>query len=176
MNRFDEAAKRLNQIDWEKVGSVEEPWNMALVKEYIRRASVLIKTYSLKTPYPFFNAANILGFDMELELSEICPSLAKVNNSLITAMCVSYLEWAVLADRGEAHASQFSDLYEPIIKLFEKGGKVNRRHGEILAGGQAFPLANADYMSKQDPIDITDEGLENYNRVAIEIIMKKKNL
>ncbi|MGG0883432.1 hypothetical protein [Brevibacillus parabrevis] len=175
MNKYDEALRRLNQIDWEKVGSVEEPWNMALVKEYIRRASVLIKTYSLKTPYPFFNAANALGFDMELDLDKVCPSLTKVDNSLITAMCVSYLEWAILADKEEKHASQFADLYEPIIKLFEKGGKVNRRHGEILAGGQAFPLANADYMSKQEAIDITDEGLENYNRIVKEIIMQKKD-
>ncbi|MGZ0042434.1 hypothetical protein [Paenibacillus ottowii] len=48
---------------------------------------------------------------------------------------------------------KFYDLYEPLILLIERGGTIRRQHGDIIAGGYAFPLANADYMAKQAPIE-----------------------
>jgi len=163
LNYFQNAVNHLNEIKWEQVGSVKEPWNMALIKEYIRRVSVFVTTNSLKTPYPFLNAAKAIGRDIQLDIYECCPNLKIIDNSLIIAMCTSYIQWAVLIDNKDDCATKFPDIYEPLIKLYEKSGSVNYRNGEILAGGYAFPLATPIYMAKHDPIDITEEGLNNYS-------------
>lgn len=157
---FNKGVKRLNEIDWGLMGGGGTPSHMALVKEYVRRASLLITTYSLKTPYPFFNAAKAFGLNEEIDILEHCPHLKSVNNSFVKGICRAYLEWANLADTGEYAANQFCDLYDPLIKLFERGGTIKRDHGDIIAGGYALPLSNADYMSKQTPIDTSEEGLE----------------
>ncbi|PAF29618.1 hypothetical protein [Paenibacillus sp. 7516] len=159
MNRFSEALERINNIDWSISGSVDVPSNMALIQEYIRRAALLITSYDLKSPYPFFKASHVIGHDVDLDLTEKCPELAKLTNSFMKGTCEAYLEWVFLIDSGNEIALKFNDLYKPLIRLIERGGTVRRRHGDIIAGGYVFPLANADYMSKQKPINISDEGL-----------------
>ncbi|MGG4202818.1 hypothetical protein ABEW60_00550 [Paenibacillus jamilae] len=160
--RFNEGIKRINNINWGLSGSVDVPSNMALIQEYIRRAALFIKTYDLKTPYPFFKAANALGFEDDLGILVLCPHLKDLKNAFMRVTCEAYLEWLYLVDNGNEPAIKFHDLYEPLILLIERGGTIRRHHGDIIAGGYAFPLANADYMSKQAPIDISDEGLKTW--------------
>lgn len=160
MNPFSKGIERINNIDWNISGTVDEPSNMALIQEYIRRAAVLITLYDLETPYPFFKVSHAIGFDSDLGISEKCLELAELKNTFMKGTCEAYLEWLNLQDTENEIALKFHDLYEPLILLNERGGTLRRRHGEIIAGGYAFPLANADYMSKQAPIDISDEGLQ----------------
>jgi len=162
LNRYNEGIKRINNIKWDKSGSIDVPSNMALVQEYIRRAAVFIKTYDLKTPYPFFKASNALGFDNDLGIDELCPPLKELKNAFMKGTCEAYLEWLNLVFIGIEPAKKFHDLYEPLILLIERGGTIRRHHGEIITGGYSFPLANAEYMSKQAPIDISDRGLEKW--------------
>ncbi|TQR38692.1 hypothetical protein [Brevibacillus brevis] len=76
--------------------------------------------------------------------------------------CEAYLEWLYLMDSGNDAAEKFHDVYEPLILLIERGGTIRRQHGDIIADRHAFPLANADYMAKQEAIDISDEGLKKW--------------
>ncbi|MGW7159817.1 hypothetical protein [Paenibacillus taichungensis] len=154
MSYFSKGIERINNIDWNLSGTVDEPSHMALIQEYIRRAAVLITLYDLETPYPFFKASHAIGIDSDLGISEKCPELAGLKNTFMKGTCEAYLEWLNLQDTGNEIALEFHDLYEPLILLIERGGSLRRRHGDIIAGGYAFPLANADYMSKRAPIDM----------------------
>ncbi|MEK4663637.1 hypothetical protein [Paenibacillus sp. SAF-068] len=163
MNQLYKGIERINSINWSTSGGTDEPSNMALLQEYIRRAAILTTTYHLKTSYPFFNASRAFGYDVDLDITEKCPQLKELKNGFLKGMCEAYLEWLLLFDSGNEIALEFHDLYEPLILLIERGGTIRRKHGEIITGGYAFPLANAEYMSKQAPIDISDEGLEAWS-------------
>lgn len=158
------AVRRVSNIEWDKVGKEEKISNMALIKEYLRRAAVLIKTNSLNVRYPFFDATEALGKEQWVDLVKMCPQLEKINNAFIKRICECYIKWAILVDEKEAIAVQFSDLYEPLIMIFERGGTVGVHHGDIVTGGGALPLPNIDYMFKQEPIDISDYGLDVWEK------------
>lgn len=164
MSYLSDGFKRVNNIDWSKSGSKDEPSNMALIQEYIRRAAILIRSCDLQSSYPFFNAARALGYDADPSIVENSPKLKELTNSFMKGTCEAYLEWLKLMDCGNETALKFDDLYEPLMLLIERGGTIRRRHGEIITGGYAFPLANAEYMSKQAPIDISDEGLKAWSQ------------
>lgn len=158
------AIKRVSNIQWEKVGYIERVSNMALVKEYLRRVALLIKTHSLNVRYPFFDASEAIGKTQHLDLIKICPQLGTVTNTFIKRICECYLKWAILVDEKEPVAVQFSNLYEPLIMIFERGGTVGRHHGDIIAAFGVLPVPNIDCMSKQDPIDISEKGLEEWEK------------
>jgi hypothetical protein len=162
MNRLVTGIERIGRIDWSVSTQVDDPSNMALVQEYIRRAALLITTYHLETSYPFFNAARAIGHHSTLDVMDQCPRLGELTNSFMKGTCVAYLEWLSLVESGNEKAIKFHDLYEPLILLIERGGRISLLHGEIRTGGYVFPLANAEYMSKQAPIDISDEGLRGW--------------
>ena len=162
MNLLVIGIERIERIDWNVSARVDDPSNMALVQEYIRRAALLITTYHLETSYPFFNAARALGHHSTLDVMDQCPRLGELTNSFMKGTCVAYLEWLSLVESGNEEAIKFHDLYEPLILLIERGGTINMRHGEIRTGGYAFSLANAEYMAKQPPLDISDEGLREW--------------
>lgn len=159
MNLLVIGIERIERIDWNVSSRVDDPSNMALVQEYIRRAALLITTYHLETSYPFFNAARALGHHSTLDVMDQCPRLGELTNSFMKGTCVAYLEWLSLVESGNEEAIKFRDLYEPLILLIERGGRISMRHGEIRTGRYVFPVANTEYMSKQAPIDLSDEGL-----------------
>ncbi|WP_338541152.1 hypothetical protein [Paenibacillus tundrae] len=159
MNTFSKGIARINNMNWSKSASVDDPSHMALLQEYIRRAALLITFYELNTSYPFFKASQALGYEPNACIAEKCPALGELKNNFIKGTCEAYLEWLLLIDSGNEVAVKFHDLYERIILLIEKGGTMRRQHGEIITGGYAFPLATAEYMSNQEPIDISDAGL-----------------
>lgn len=159
MNELVTGIERITGIDWSASARVDDPSNMALVQEYIRRAALLITTYHLETSYPFFNAVRALGHHSTLDVMDQCPRLGELTKNFIKGTCEAYLEWLSLIDSGDDRALKFHDLYEALMLLIERDGTISMRHGEIRTGGHVFPLANAEYMSKQAPIDISDERL-----------------
>lgn len=51
-----------------------------------------------------------------------CPILEDINNLYIKAICYYHLEICSLVDEGVEEANEYRDLYEPMIKLLERGG------------------------------------------------------
>lgn len=137
---------------------------MAHFKGTVRRGRTITRGFDkrLETSYPFFNASRALGYYPAIDVVELCPQLRELKNSFVRGTCEAYLEWLSLVESGDETALKFHDLYEPLILLFERGGAIRRRHGEIITGGYVFPVATAEYMSKWAPMDISDEGLRKW--------------
>jgi hypothetical protein len=85
------------------------------------------------------------------------------------------LEWAYLIDQELPIAIQFQDLYDPIIKLFERGGRIQYHHHELICGRYAWPRNPLHYPRIFEPKDIRDEVLDRidipFSRVLINQIL-----
>ncbi|OKP83238.1 hypothetical protein A3842_09610 [Paenibacillus sp. P3E] len=51
------------------------------------------------------------------------------------------------------------DLFEPAIKLYERGGFFYRREGYIYINGSSIIIADVAW-DEQEPLDISDETLD----------------
>lgn len=61
-------------------------------------------------------------------------------------------------------AVQFQELYSPIIKLFERGGKIQYDKGLLIIGGLALSrFVSSDY-SLSEPEDIRDSYLDEIDK------------
>ena len=183
---FNHALKRINAIDWDKIGISVKASNGMLVREYLRRATLFIHSLSLKSNYPFFSAAEAIGKKPQINIIKSCSVLEILDNKLLRGWCECYLEWAALADEGELTALENQDLYEPLIKLFERGsGKFNIHHGELIIDNAAFPLQETyksllnflfsscfieSGLAKATPVCITLRRLDFPTNVSVQTI------
>lgn len=144
MNKnYYNALERLSKIAWEGDEKIVKNSYSALIMEYLRRISLLITRNSIEvtTGYPFNNVARELGAKQIINLIEICPYLESIKNTYTAIICENYIEWMTLVDIGHPIALEFCDLYEPLIKLFERGGiYIGKRSGYINIGTSSMPI------------------------------------
>lgn len=157
---FDKEVKRLSEINWQNIRDDSKISNLILVKEYLRRAALFIRTCSINARLPYIDAAKSYGKNLEIDLAKTCPQLDNISNTFFKQTCICCLKWAILADEGEPIAIQFHDLYEPLIKLFERGGLFRLHNGEIFVGNSSFGIPIKDYLIQQEPYDISDNALD----------------
>jgi len=133
--QYNYARERLNNINWDMVGTKESNSNILLLVEYYRRVAKFYDDLKIKkiiTPV-FFPMAKILELESNIkrtsvDIYEVCQSLKHVQRESVRYICENYMELAILVDDGIEIAIKYKDIYEPIIKLFEKGGCYRRSH------------------------------------------------
>lgn len=154
------AVNRLSSIGFENVGDKLQESHHVLIREYFRRVNAFLDTESIPVDkYPIFSIAKVLGKTVDVNVFNLCPKLDEINNLYIKAICYCYLEISKLADEGVSEAIEYIDLYEPMIKLLERGGSFSIRQGEMIVGTSSYPLK---YWRDLDiPItDISDAALD----------------
>lgn len=181
---FEEARKRIRNINWEYEDDFR-PSHPTLVAEFIRRGNVFLDYiyYNPDNRRAVFSAAQKLGINLPIDIEETCTELNQIKLATTQAICTFYLEWAYLADQGESIAIQFQDLYDPIIKLYQKGGTIFYRHGQLWCGGNAWGR-NSAWMLREGcpPFDIRDEALAEEDKeyylkeITNEVKKYSKNL
>ncbi|MEC0235048.1 hypothetical protein P4H71_11985 [Paenibacillus kribbensis] len=84
-------------------------------------------------------------------------------NLLCKTICLRYLEWVSLVEEGKIISGEYQDIFEPLIKYFERGGTLRLDQGIYLDYGfGAFPIDNwRERYSKLHAIDISDDNLDN---------------
>lgn len=84
----------------------------------------------------------IFGFreddNTAMEKKDFKKSLIKCGWTIIK-LCECYLEWSYLVDVKNEIAIKYNNLYEPIIKLFERGGKISYHKNELICGKIGWP-------------------------------------
>lgn len=152
------AIERLSSISFEDTeDSSLESSSHVLIKEYLRRVNQLLKEMDASiNQYPLLSFAKILGKAIDEEVYRACSKLDTLGNSYVKVICYCYLEVSELADQGVDEAIQYIDLYEPMIKFFERGGSFIIRQGEMVVGSSAYPLKYWRHLniSVQDISDI----------------------
>ncbi|WP_027088401.1 hypothetical protein [Cohnella panacarvi] len=159
---LNNAVKRISSIRFENVGDKVRQSHHVLISEYFRRVNAFLDAFGAHTDkYPIFSIAKVLEKNVDTNIYDLCPNLHEINHVYVKAICYGYLEIYALADEGVSEAIEFIDLYEPMIKLFERGGSFGIRQGELLVGRSSYPLKY--WRELHIPLhDISDSAL---NRV-----------
>lgn len=156
MGALDQAIKRISRIDWSSLGEKETMSQSYLCREYLRRATKFLKEYPGTCVPPFIMISNSISEPQEnIDMLDI---LKKINNSYHRALVMSYLELCALIDEKNPIAINNKDLFEPAIKLYERGGFFYRREGFVYINGSSFIIADVAW-DEQEPLDISDEML-----------------
>lgn len=162
-NRLDDAINNILSIDWNNISYKDKNSYIMLAKEYLRRAAVFKCSLSLDCSFPFFNAANAIEKKAEVTIAKNYNELKNIERQFFRMLCEAYLEWAALQDEEEPIAVQFHDLYEPLFKIFKRGGSVGLHHGEFVVGKWGIQFRNYSKIAGWEPIDISDESLDKYD-------------
>lgn len=165
MGYLNQAIKRISLIDWSSLGEKETVSQNYLCREYLRRAAKFLKDYPGTCVPPFIMISNSITEPKEnMEAIEV---INNISNSYHRALVTSYLELCALIDEKNPIAIDNKDLFEPAIKLYERGGFFYRREGYIYINGSSFIIADATW-DKQDPLDISDEVLDAMDHGFVE--------
>jgi hypothetical protein len=163
-NLLNIAVKRLSTIQFENTADKIQESHHVLIREYFRRINVFLDTLGINVDkYPIFSITKVLEKALDDNIFSICPNVNEVNNLYVKAICFSYLEISELADEGVSEAIDYIDLYEPMIKFFERGGIFSIRQGEMIVGSSSYPLKY--WRNLSIPInDISDASLDKVDK------------
>lgn len=164
--RYSKALHYVDRIDLDKSDNTPRKSNGILGREYLRRAALFLQYISTDHKYPFFRAADVLNRENVVDFSKACPRLLMLQSRDPKSMCKYYIEWAALADEGVPLAVQFADMYEPAIKLIERGVRLWLHHQFLEIGtGNSIDLSNGIRIyASESPIDISDSTLNGYDQ------------
>ncbi|MFC9710483.1 hypothetical protein ACFTRD_20260 [Paenibacillus sp. NPDC056933] len=161
---FSSAVQKINEIDW-NTGEKPKESHSALLAEYLRRIAVFTSSY-ISNQSPLGSPVRVLNIennDLLLEIDRVVDeSLPDINNPIHYKICRNYLETAYVVEKGLSEVLKVANIYEPIIKFFERGGKLRFDSDRALScGSAAFVLENwIDFHSSRLETDISDSNLE----------------
>lgn len=157
---LDRAIKRLSAISFQSKTISPQSSHHILISEYLRRVNAFLDKLSVfPDRYPLFSFAKMLGREIDADVYNACPKLNTLQNTYMKAICYSFLEVSELTGRGIEEAIQYADLYEPMLKFFERGGSFTIRKGELVVGDAAYPLMY--WRTRVIPVqDIRDNSLD----------------
>lgn len=143
----EKTIERLNNINWNNIGQNGQEKDMELGVEFIRRMSAFCKDNNINPNIPFMT--DLTSFLVDYTISD--EILNKCNNdvknilehpSLSTSIINYYLKASVLSDQDIKYIDCMN-VYEPMIRLFEKGGDfVYRERGMSFINSGLIPLTN----------------------------------
>ncbi|WP_438496261.1 hypothetical protein [Paenibacillus sp. IHBB 3054] len=166
MNKvFEEAKCIIRNIDWSHI-EFKRPSYVVLLSKHLRRSS-LFYDYFHKDSMRIIVFSAMELIDMQLPkniLDECTESLQNVKGIFVREVCIQYLEWAYLIGEGVPIAVQFRELYLPIIKLFERGGRIQYDKGLLIIGGLTCSRFVSLESSLFESEDISDSYLDEIDK------------
>lgn len=176
MSYYELAVERIKNIDanqyigisnirYEEVRSRGEyEADARLIAEYYRRVGVYLQFISKEVTSIYVGMDLLLGYKMADnewdELLVTAPNYKKIDFYLMKLLSMHYLRWCSLLDSGNNIALQFPDIYEPMMKLFERGGgRISTHHHELVGGFGAFSRSIDSKRGDKNPIDISGKAL-----------------
>lgn len=160
IGNFEKAKKRVRNINWE-IKNYDKPSHAVLVTEFIRRGNIFLDSNSIgDNRRAIFNAVEIIQFDVPSHIKENYIEQDNVNiDWVVEYLCTYYIDWAYAVEQEIPIALKFHDLYDPIIKLFERGGRIGYHHNELICGTRGWPRNSGAITRDLLPQDISDETL-----------------
>lgn len=174
---FNEALLRLQRIDVEPYivnlhkryhefrTDAEYEADAQLIAEYYRRVGVLLQELSIEGVGIWGGMAQVAKRDNSQlldyeQLPSLCPNLGRVELLLIKLISFHYLNWCILLDNDDPVATRHKDIYEPMIRLFERGGgMISTHHHELVGGFGAFSRSILASRGDMREFDISDAAL-----------------
>jgi hypothetical protein len=161
--------RRLLRIDWQP-DDTRLRSHAALVREYLRRAALWAKALGCTEHWPFADFALYFAPNRRAPLElveELKRDLAtKPLNAVMRETCEYALHWAALQDDvNGTPAEEYSlpDPYEPLLRLYERGGHFHTEHGFVYILHVGVPAAVKGWQFYDRPasiVELNDEALD----------------
>ncbi|MBD3922415.1 hypothetical protein H8B09_26925 [Paenibacillus sp. PR3] len=141
---LEKALQRINGINWDVVGSNLSQSETHLGYEFLRRLAHFFKEQSQKPVPPLYaNIAKLLGDEEEVVISDYCNEKAIEfldENKYVGKVFGYYLQLAKYTDKNP-DAQIYLDVYDPLIRIIERGGLFILKHLELdIVNVANFPL------------------------------------
>jgi hypothetical protein len=156
---LSEAIVRINSVNWELAGSSASEAEADLACEFLRRLAHFFKDEGIRPIKPMVaDIAKLLGDAEEVNISEHCNSeVVKFlgENIYIKNIIEYYLHLVKYAEK-HPYTYKYLSVYDPLIKIFERGGMfVLRINALDIVNGAHIPL-NGWYENfvTMNPVDI----------------------
>ncbi|HEX2202281.1 MAG TPA: hypothetical protein VHG91_03230, partial [Longimicrobium sp.] len=80
-------------------------------------------------------------------------------NRVMRDACERHLAWAALEDAGITADDDLPPPYEPLVRLFERGGAFHTEHGWAYVGHRGVPtrVKGWEHYHRPDPITALDD-------------------
>ncbi|MFG2619058.1 hypothetical protein ACGFXC_15755 [Streptomyces sp. NPDC048507] len=132
-----------------------------LFREYMRRAAVWAQAYAAEGAWPFFDVTSYvdpafrLAPDAEAGLAEL---LVRLPNVEVKNTCSGAVRLAELRGQNPDAFSGLPDLYEPLVRFYERGGEFARDDAGFLdlTGMRFRPGPLAVYLTTV-PVTLLDD-------------------
>ena len=142
----EKTIERLNNIDWKNIGENGHAKDMELGVEFLRKMAAFCNKNNI-TPslYPFVTDLSSFFEDCDIDdavLNQCNNDLRNVieNPTFSTAIVNYYIKASILSDKSSQYAACMN-VYDPIIRLYEKGGNfVHRERGMSFINSGLIPL------------------------------------
>lgn len=131
---FEQAIARINNIDWDRVGTIVSKKDGDLGIEFLERLADFYSETALK-PYPplVSDIAMLMGAHNEENFEPYYTEKTKkfLNITLYQNKIIEYyLKLAQLAD-DVPETGKYIHVYEPLINIFERGGSYKLRARDL---------------------------------------------
>lgn len=190
MSYYELAAKRIRNIDphlykgmsqksYKEVRSRGQyEADAILIAEYYRRVGVFLQHLSKGGTGIYVGMDMLIGYRIPDDAWDNFvvdfPNFTDIDLMLMKMLSMHYLRWCALIDDRNSFALQYPDIYEPIIKLFERGGgQINTHHHELVGGFGAFSKTIYATRGDMNPFDISESALE---KIIEEVVFAEEYL
>ncbi|WP_415950362.1 hypothetical protein [Streptomyces sp. KLOTTS4A1] len=124
------ALARLRAVDWDDLaGAFAHTRSRALLmREHMRRAALWAQACGAEKDWPFFDVVPHVAPDFRLPSetrAELEAYTRTIGTPSVRRLCRAAVNWAGLADRQGRVRPELLDPYEPILTLFERGGRYS---------------------------------------------------
>jgi hypothetical protein len=137
LNNVEKGLERLLKIKWE-IDNSKTPSQIALMKEYLRRAALWADRVNPEEEWPFFDVGLYFAPDVRAPkeiLDRMQEGLSGRGLSMRDSKtCAYYLHWMALCDAGRLEGIYLPEPYEPLIVFYERGGSFTVEHNFIEIG------------------------------------------
>ncbi|MEV7024158.1 pentapeptide repeat-containing protein [Kitasatospora sp. NPDC093558] len=119
---------RLTAVDWrdEDAAYAHAASRSRLFREYLRRSALWAQAYQPGQDWPFVDLAAHVDptVQVDAELAEQLDAFLEANVGFVKAkaLCRAALRWAALLDGSTVHLPELADPFEPLLRMFERGG------------------------------------------------------
>jgi hypothetical protein len=177
MRRCQVALERLQRIDPQSLHPSETVARSScrLVREYLRRVAEWLY---LTGRLPDLDTRDALKLDLAGVLVPEMSLPSGVDSALrllplgslgpyVPLVARNFVRWVFVTEEQVVAASGLAEPYEPLIRLFERGGELMTHHGfiHVSHSGSSWPKPLLAYAELDPLTDLTDQTLNQFDEL-----------
>jgi hypothetical protein len=153
--RLDDTLARLAAVDW--VGDWKHTHSrIRLMHEYLRCAAIWATHLDCRDRWPFFDIAANIDPTVRVEADVVEQATAHLS-FYPKRSCAAALEFAHLLDAASDRVPALPHPFEPLLRMFERGGGgFDRHHGDIVVDTGSIIAPAIDHFERAQPFTTMD--------------------